>query len=1352
MVNDNDVLDDYDLDWNAQTNQREWQAAPNDASLAWFVVQATVTHATGVLHSRHRVEMIIHDINNEPVLTTFQQDAVLHDNMYFAADRVLARLVVTRYESDTGARLSFALTGADAGLFRVDDAGTVRFRQHTLIDYETKDEYSFTITATASHRSGDQHAAQDVTLSVADDFDEPALQAFVGVPFAIESLLNPVWLNAFDGRSFVKNIFWFTDSLAIWTYELPSDDDDELVDYWDLSFAQGRSYTPVEADQGRYLHIFAEIFTERSAGKAYLFRLPQPVEIFTVAFQHSPPDAWWELREIPASMAVYSARLVNTHTDTPVWSLDGRDANAFDISTSGQVTFKTDTVLNYEERTSQTAPVEGRYGWLFTVRATVSGQSFDQSVFLPVLNVDIEGTHATNAQNYNREILRGTAADEIIFGLDGADTIYGEKGDDTIWGDAPFASRWAAGTFHLLQSDTIFGGEGADVIYGGFGHDRLIGGPGPDTLDGGPGADTASWQDRTGAVYIDMAGTADGDGFVWVEYDQAFTSLLLNSDRIKSVDNIEGSDFSDIIHGNNGANYLIGRDGADWLVGRGGADVLSGGAGDDILNGGTGNDSLIGGAGTDSRLLGGDGNDVLDGGTGNGNNLYGGPGADRFVLREDDDGSGLSFVQDFSWSDGDRIRVLATSPGNVRIIGEGDSAPDDGNFYIRVSDYKAAGGVWTQLEVVGKDYRLILKDVHYDLITTQTLTSWFDLYTRSGATLYLGLPVPHLLLADDTPAPVPPTAMQLQVNGVATTGATVNETAETAYTKLADLVFTGGGAVNPVILSGTDAALFEVVLNRLYLKSGLSLDADGAKTSYAVTITSAEDTSLTADFTLTLNDISDEAPVITSAATGDALPENAVVPTSQVLYTATATTDLSTDVVVWSLSGGDSALFTIDSQTGEVTFRNAVTPDYEANTDGWHFDVVATVGSLSSAQTVTIAILDRDEVGSLMGQLAPPVTAVKLRAPGVMDPDAGVQVLANSYIWEREGPSDGIAWEVISGQNRREYTPVSADVAYTLRCHIQYDDVHGRHTLTTAPSAFVKGISFAHTAPQDTIELTAIAADDVVYTAQATSTGGGAVTYRLEGADAALFSINTGTGEVTFRTAQTLDYETRSSYSFTVAATDGTYTGHQDVVWNVINATIEGTSNADGRYVNAENGRPDPQFAFPSSSTDVSGDDIISTAAGDDAVNAGGGNDIIWGGSGDDILWGGSGDDILWGGSGDDTLSGAAGRNRLIGGEGEDNFLVLAQQAAPQLAKFTAEHKEKLDAVADVIVDFQKGEDIIQPLFHSRVWVKTLDGDTYIFGNNASTINRAQVLAVLEDFTAPLTDDDFFGVNTITEL
>jgi Ca2+-binding RTX toxin-like protein len=164
----------------------------------------------------------------------------------------------------------------------------------------------------------------------------------------------------------------------------------------------------------------------------------------------------------------------------------------------------------------------------------------------------------------------------------GVENAVGSGTADTLIGD---------GDRNVL--DGGFGGD--DTLVGLGGDDRLIGGKGADLIDGGAGIDTADYEDASAGVALDLAlggtsGDASGDSFVGIE-------------------NVDGSEFGDLITGDAGANRLDGNDGNDFLKGAGGADTLSGGSDNDNLQGGDGNDRLLGGSGDDT-MIGGNGDDV----------------------------------------------------------------------------------------------------------------------------------------------------------------------------------------------------------------------------------------------------------------------------------------------------------------------------------------------------------------------------------------------------------------------------------------------------------------------------------------------------------------------------------------------------------------------------------------------------------------------------------------------------------------------------------------------------------------------------------------------------------------------
>lgn len=122
--------------------------------------------------------------------------------------------------------------------------------------------------------------------------------------------------------------------------------------------------------------------------------------------------------------------------------------------------------------------------------------------------------------------------------------------------------------------DTADGSSGSDFLQGNEGDDLLIGGAAGDVLDGGEGWDIASYRTSPSPVYIDLKISplqGLGEDF---STDPAGDVLI-------SIEQIEGSQFADILIGNAEANHLDGAAGNDLLDGGAGADTLTGGEGID---------------------------------------------------------------------------------------------------------------------------------------------------------------------------------------------------------------------------------------------------------------------------------------------------------------------------------------------------------------------------------------------------------------------------------------------------------------------------------------------------------------------------------------------------------------------------------------------------------------------------------------------------------------------------------------------------------------------------------------------------------------------------------------------------
>lgn len=237
----------------------------------------------------------------------------------------------------------------------------------------------------------------------------------------------------------------------------------------------------------------------------------------------------------------------------------------------------------------------------------------------------------TSGNGGDGNLVKGTAADDVLSAGPGYDTVVGYDG-----------------------ADSLSGNDAGDFLRGDGGADTLRGGRGNDTLDGGVGMDTARY---TGA-FADYT----------IEFEESTRQYSVIDNRVDPalnegsdlVSNVEWFEFSDgtltwtqvdpgegegwSLTGTSGNDYLMGNSGFDSLLGLGGDDLLVALTGNDSLSGGGGNDTLSGGDG-DDVMIGGGGNDRLDAGPGV-DTLRGGTGADTFRFDSPLDPADL--IEDFN--------------------------------------------------------------------------------------------------------------------------------------------------------------------------------------------------------------------------------------------------------------------------------------------------------------------------------------------------------------------------------------------------------------------------------------------------------------------------------------------------------------------------------------------------------------------------------------------------------------------------------------------------------------------------------------------------------------------------------
>jgi Ca2+-binding RTX toxin-like protein len=236
----------------------------------------------------------------------------------------------------------------------------------------------------------------------------------------------------------------------------------------------------------------------------------------------------------------------------------------------------------------------------------------------------------------------------------------------------------ADGSDLLYSMERVRGSRFADTLVGNSEDNMFKGLDGSDTIDGGLGSDWINYAEAfveynaanntSRGVVVNLSGAQDTNGYISVQVADGIETTL-STDKLKSIENIQGSRFDDTLIGDAGNNSFRGQSGNDTFIGGAGSDTadytnamagltvtltdatassiingtdiggmktgtaISGAA--NILFGNDGNDTLysienIRGSEFDDTLTGNSDNNTLTGGLGN-DTMSGGAGEDTFV-------------------------------------------------------------------------------------------------------------------------------------------------------------------------------------------------------------------------------------------------------------------------------------------------------------------------------------------------------------------------------------------------------------------------------------------------------------------------------------------------------------------------------------------------------------------------------------------------------------------------------------------------------------------------------------------------------------------------------------------------
>ena len=349
-------------------------------------------------------------------------------------------------------------------------------------------------------------------------------------------------------------------------------------------------------------------------------------------------------------------------------------------------------------------------------------------------------------------------------------------------------------------------------------------------------------------------------------------------------------------------------------------------------------------------------------------------------------------------------------------------------------------------------------------------------------------------------------------------------------------------------LEGTDAASFTISniigVNNGELKFVTSPNFE-SQPSYAVIITATDtDSNKTSlPVTVSITDVDELAPVITGSAT-PSIAEN--VSTSTVIENYNAN-----ETVTWGLEGTDAASFTISNiigvNNGELKF--VTSPNFESQPS---YAVIITATDTDSNKTslpVTVSITDVDE-------LAPVILCDEIDCGGLVTKD--VPENATGAVIYSFSANEPVTWSL---ENCTEETCASGDKNYfsidssgdlTIVAR-EFDPTPGGGegndnsytvvVVATDTTGNASTLEFnVNVTEVDEVAPIIIGAETISVdenqdpsTILETYSASEAVTWLVEGADSASFSISSS-GELRLVTAA--DYETKSSYSIEIIATD----------------------------------------------------------------------------------------------------------------------------------------------------------------------------------------------------------------------
>ena len=342
-------------------------------------------------------------------------------------------------------------------------------------------------------------------------------------------------------------------------------------------------------------------------------------------------------------------------------------------------------------------------------------------------------------------------------------------------------------------------------------------------------------------------------------------------------------------------------------------------------------------------------------------------------------------------------------------------------------------------------------------------------------------------------------------------------------------------------LSGTDSENFEID-SEGNITSKVAFDYETQK-SYTFNITASDGTnSTTSPLTITLSDVN-ESPDVTISLQGSEFAENIATGTT---IATVAYTDPESDTLSYTLSGTGSDQFSVDDQ-GIITLKTGL--DYETKTS-YELTLTSSDGTNSVQTQISFSVTD-------IGELALSLDNTEVTLAENISTGSSVAIASSS------DAAGEVTYSIVEGTAGSSIFAIDSQGRITLESSLDFE-TKTSYTLEVSVTDGKETVSKQLVVTVSDVDLSVSSSLASASQAETISTGTSILTLSTSNAEGTLsysitdsdnkFAINSSTGEVTL--ANALDYETKTSHSFTVTVTDGVTTSSETFTLNVTDVDL----------------------------------------------------------------------------------------------------------------------------------------------------------------------------------------------------